>query len=164
MTEPPNDPRARIPALEERLAADPRSPMFLPLAEAYRAAGRRPDAERVLRDGLLRHPGHHSARAALGRILLESGKAEEALLVLEQTVAASPQNLLARRLLEELRRNEPPGSEEPARSPAPARVVPAPPSAHRQPAPVRDAVGQPSSPADELSSVARAERAQGGVQ
>ena len=74
MTEPPNDPRARIPALEERLAADPRSPMFLPLAEAYRAAGRRPDAERVLRDGLLRHPGHHSARAALGRILLESGK------------------------------------------------------------------------------------------
>ncbi len=76
-------PQPKIADLEKRLAADPASRLFLPLAEAYRAAGRLADAERVLRAGLVRHPEHHSARASLGRVLRGSGRNEEALLVLE---------------------------------------------------------------------------------
>ncbi len=93
---------SKIAELEKRLAADPESHLFLPLAEAYRAAGRPGESERLLRDGLVCHPDHHAARASLGRVLFEAGRAEEALLVLEQVRVADPDNLLARRLLEEL--------------------------------------------------------------
>ena len=54
----------KISHLEARLASDPDSLLFLPLAEAYRGDGRLQEAEGALRSGLRHHPEHHSARAA----------------------------------------------------------------------------------------------------
>ena len=50
--------RQRLMALyEQRLAADPGSRAFLPLAELYRRDARHQDARRILEAGLGRHPG-----------------------------------------------------------------------------------------------------------
>ena len=105
MAESPNPPE-KIEALERRLAADPGSVLFFSLAEAYRQAGRLVAAERVLREGLRQHGGHHSARTALGRILAGSGRTDEAREQLQEVLRGAPGNLLARNLLEELPRRE----------------------------------------------------------
>lgn len=112
---------AKLARLEERVARDPSSPLFLPLAEAYRQKGRAADAERVLRAGLGHHKEHFSARTALGRVLLQLGRPEEARHELERVHRAVPENLLAARLLAEARRQGapagptvPPGREDPA--------------------------------------------------
>ncbi len=112
---------AKLARLEERVSRDPSSPLFLPLAEAYRQEGRATDAERVLRAGLGHHKEHFSARTALGRVLLQLGRPEEARHELERVHRAVPENLLAARLLAEARRHGappgptvPPGREDPA--------------------------------------------------
>ncbi len=93
----------KVARLAERVSRDPASALFLPLAEAYRQQGRPAVAESVLRAGLSHHKVHYSARTALGRVLLELGRVEEALLELESVHLAVPDNLLAARLLEEAR-------------------------------------------------------------
>lgn len=93
----------KVARLAERVSRDPASALFLPLAEAYRQQGRPAVAESVLRAGLAHHKVHYSARTALGRVLLELGRADEALLELEGVHRAAPENLLAARLLEEAR-------------------------------------------------------------
>ena len=99
---------ARLARLEERVSRDSSSPLFLPLAEAYRQQGRAVDAERVLRAGLSHHKEHFSARTALGRVLLQLDRPQEARRELQQVHSAVPDNLLAARLLEEAcRRAEP---------------------------------------------------------
>jgi len=108
MNRPTSDPEGKIAELERRLADDPTSTLFLPLGEAYRAAGRSADAERTLRAGLDRHPDHGAARAALGRVLLESGRTDAAVLLLEAALAVAPDNVLARRLLDKVRAASPP--------------------------------------------------------
>jgi len=108
MNRPTSDPEGKIAELERRLADDPTSTLFLPLGEAYRAAGRSTDAERTLRAGLDRHPDHGAARAALGRVLLESGRTDAAVLLLEAALAVAPDNVLARRLLDKVRAASPP--------------------------------------------------------
>ena len=112
---------AKLARLEERVSRNPSSPLFLPLAEAYRQEGRAADAERVLRAGLDHHREHFSARTALGRVLLQLQRPEEARQELERVHRAVPENLLASRLLEESRRQEAPagptvapGREDPA--------------------------------------------------
>ena len=92
----------RLLEMERRVEREPASLLFAPLAEMYRSAGRLADAERVLRIGLQRHPEHHSAATALGRVLLEQGRLDEAGSVLEGVVALVPDNLLAVRLLREV--------------------------------------------------------------
>jgi hypothetical protein len=114
---------AKRTRLEERVLRDPSSALFLPLAELYRQEGRATDAERVLRAGLRRHKERYSARTALGRILLELGRPEEAALELESVHRAVPENLLAARLLEEARRGQEPAPA-PAAAPVVAREVP----------------------------------------
>jgi len=108
MNRPTSDPEGKIAELERRLADDPTSTLFLPLGEAYRAAGRSADAERTLRAGLDRHPDHGAARAALGRVLLESGRTDASVLLLEAALAVAPDNVLARRLLDKVRAASPP--------------------------------------------------------
>lgn len=94
---------AKVARLEQRVSSDPSSPLFVPLAEAYRRQGQIHDAERVLRAGLLHHKEHFSARTALGRVLLELDRPQEARRELEEVHRAVPENLLAARLLEEAR-------------------------------------------------------------
>ena len=114
-----------IEKLEERLAADPASKVFVPLAEEYRKAGHLDRALAVLRSGLSRNPGYGSARVALARVHLQRGELVEARELLTQLVAEAPDNLLALRLLEE---TGPPASAEPEPAatpqPAPGRDVP----------------------------------------
>jgi tetratricopeptide (TPR) repeat protein len=148
----------KILDLEARLASSPESPLFLPLAEAYRRDGRLREAEGALRSGLRHHPEHHSARTALGRVLLEQDRPEEARAELETVLAAVPDNLLAGRLLQELTAGgSSPATEEPE---APASAVQEPPAtAPEVPGPaaaVSPALEEPS-PTDELSSVTLAE-------
>ena len=95
---------SRISELERRVASDPASIAFAQLAEEYRRAGRLDDAVRVCRTGLSRHPGYPSARVTLGRALLAQGLHAEARLELHAAAAADPDNIAARRGMEEVRR------------------------------------------------------------
>ncbi len=65
---------ARIRAWSEEVARDPDTLAFLPLAEAYRQAGRRDAALRLCLRGLERHPTHVEAHYLLGRLYREGGE------------------------------------------------------------------------------------------
>ena len=67
-----NEEAAVAPAIrrsEERLAKDPGSLAFAPLADLYRKAGRIPEAVQLCRDGLGRFPGYGTARLILAKAL-----------------------------------------------------------------------------------------------
>ena len=126
----------KISNLAARLAARPGSVLFVPLAEAYRQAGRLSEAEAVLRRGLADRPEHHTARVALARVLVERGEEGSARPELERVLDAVPDNLLAARLLDQI------GAAGPVAESAGAARVP------EEPAPA---------PADRLSSLTLAE-------
>jgi tetratricopeptide (TPR) repeat protein len=88
-----------IVKLSERLAKDPTSKLFMPLAEEYIKAGMLEEAVMVLMDGLKTHPGFISAHVTLGKVYLEKGQIKEAKEQFETVIQASPDNLLAHRKL-----------------------------------------------------------------
>jgi tetratricopeptide (TPR) repeat protein len=100
------DTRAADPVrrYEERLARDPASLVFAPLADLYRKAGRARDAIRLCREGLARVPGYTTARLVLAKALLDDGQPEAALAELGALVAAAPRDAEAHRLLAALHR------------------------------------------------------------
>ena len=67
-----------ITKLSERLAKDPTSKLFVPLAEEYIKAGMLEEAVAVLMDGLKAHPGFTSAHVTLGKVYLGKGQIKEA--------------------------------------------------------------------------------------
>jgi tetratricopeptide (TPR) repeat protein len=85
----------RIETLRRRVESDPASFAFAPLAEEYRKAGLLKDAIEICRVGLARHPAYVSARATLGRALLEAGDVEAARGELEKVLKTAPENLTA---------------------------------------------------------------------
>jgi len=89
---------------EERLARDPTSLTFAPLADAYRKAGRTRDAIRLCRDGLGRFPQYSTARLILAKALLDEGNPEEALSEVKAVLEKSPRDAEAHRLASELDR------------------------------------------------------------
>ena len=97
--------RSRLEDLERRVSHDPASIAFAQLAEEYRRAGRIEDAVRVCRAGLETHPTYGSARVTLARALIEMGQHHEAKTELERVVHEAPDNLVAIRVLSELRRH-----------------------------------------------------------
>ncbi|HTM04766.1 MAG TPA: tetratricopeptide repeat protein [Vicinamibacterales bacterium] len=97
--------RFRLEDLERRVSHDPASIAFAQLAEEYRRAGRIDDAVRVCRAGLEKHPTYGSARVTLARALIEMGQHRDAKTELEQVVREAPDNLVAIRVLSELRRH-----------------------------------------------------------
>ena len=92
MTESP-----RIQELRRRVEQDPASLAFAPLAEELRRAGRLDEAIPLCRAGLRYHPEYVSARATLGRALLDRGDVDDALQELTQVLAAAPDHLAALR-------------------------------------------------------------------
>jgi len=94
----------RIDELRRRVQTDPASFAFAALAEEYRKLGRHQEAIDTCRAGLARHPAYVSARATLGRALLDVGDLETAKAELEQVLRASPENLAALRGLAEIHR------------------------------------------------------------
>jgi tetratricopeptide (TPR) repeat protein len=95
---------AAIRRYEERLAKDPSSLAFAPLADLYRKAGRARDAIRLCREGLERFPGHATARLILARALADEGEGEAALGELRAILESSPRDAAAHRLASELHR------------------------------------------------------------
>jgi tetratricopeptide (TPR) repeat protein len=77
----------RIEDLRRRIQEDPASLAFAPLAEELRRAGRIQEAVRVCRTGLALHPEYLSARATLGRALLDLGQLDDALAELTAVLA-----------------------------------------------------------------------------
>ena len=80
---------------------DPRSRVFAPLAEAYRKMGLHDEAFRVCAAGVKLHPDFASGRVAFAKILLDGGRATEALEQLEKATQLSPDNLLAHSMMGE---------------------------------------------------------------
>jgi tetratricopeptide (TPR) repeat protein len=100
---------SRILDLRRRVQQDPASLSFAPLAEELRRAGRLDEAVIVCQTGLALHPEYSSARATLGRALLELGDLDQAFLELTTVLGSAPQHLGALRGVAEIhqRRGEP---------------------------------------------------------
>jgi len=90
---------SEITKLTERVSKDPKSKLFVPLAEEYKKAGDLEMAIHVLTEGLKNNPGYVTARAILGRLLLERGDIAGSQKELEEVVKIIPDNLLAQRKL-----------------------------------------------------------------
>lgn len=99
MLSSPGNPR--IDELRARLASDPGSRMFFPLAEELRKAGSLEEAERVLREGIERHPAYLSAWVSLGRLLAQQERHREAVEVLNRALQLDRENVVAARLAAE---------------------------------------------------------------
>jgi tetratricopeptide (TPR) repeat protein len=93
---------SRIEELRRRVEADPASIAFAQLAEEYRRGGALEEAVNCCRRGLARHPGYLSARATLGRALLDLGSLDEAGHELELVLQSAPDNLAAIRAMADL--------------------------------------------------------------
>ncbi len=93
---------SEIAKLTERLAKDPKSKLFVPLAEEYKKSGDIEMAIQVLMDGLRSNPGYVTARSFLGRLLMDKGDMPGAQKELEEVIKAIPDNLLAQRKLGDL--------------------------------------------------------------
>lgn len=94
-----NKDTSEITKLTERISKDPKSKLFVPLAEEYKKIGDIEMAILVLTDGLKNNPGYVTARSFLGRLLLEQGDLAGAQKEFEEVVKAIPDNLLAQRKL-----------------------------------------------------------------
>ncbi len=93
---------SEITKLTERIAKDPKSKLFVPLAEEYKKIGDIDMAVMVLQEGLANNPGYVTARSFLGRLLLENGDLVGAQKELEEVIKTIPDNLLAQRKLGDL--------------------------------------------------------------
>ncbi|MCK9996048.1 MAG: tetratricopeptide repeat protein [Candidatus Krumholzibacteria bacterium] len=91
----------KIEIFTMRLAQDPYSRVFAPLADLLRQAGRLDDALELLDDGLIRHPDYLSALVIKGRALLDSGHVDQARQVLAGVLDRDPENFVVLRLMTE---------------------------------------------------------------
>jgi tetratricopeptide (TPR) repeat protein len=96
------DADSRIRELEGRVAREPGSRFFMPLAEEYRKAGRLPDAIKALESGLALHEGYVAARIALARAHLEAGRIDDSVAAFSKALAEDPSNLVAAKALGDL--------------------------------------------------------------
>ena len=93
-----------IKRYEERLARDPASLAFAPLADAYRKAGRTREAINLCREGLGRFPHYTTARLILAKAHLDDGNLDAALGELGVILQSSPKDVQAHRLTAEIHR------------------------------------------------------------
>jgi tetratricopeptide (TPR) repeat protein len=93
---------SEIAKLTERISKDPKSKLFVPLAEEYKKSGDIEMAIHVLTEGLKNNPGYVTARSFLGRLLFDMGDLTSARREFEEVVKAVPDNLLAQKKLGDL--------------------------------------------------------------
>ncbi len=84
------------------LQKDPNSQIFAALGEAYRELKMMAEAEKVVRDGMKRHPHFVGGLVTFAKILRDLGKFQEALAPLKKAVQLSPENILAHQLMAEV--------------------------------------------------------------
>ncbi|HSG05430.1 MAG TPA: tetratricopeptide repeat protein, partial [Nitrospiria bacterium] len=92
--------------LAEKVAGDPKSRLFVKLAEEYLKSEMVDEAIAALNDGLKNHPSFFAAKVMLGRALLEKGDIAEAKATFEGVVSVNPDNLLAQRKLAGIYKDE----------------------------------------------------------
>jgi tetratricopeptide (TPR) repeat protein len=93
---------SEITKLTERISKDPKSKLFVPLAEEYKKAGDMEMSIHVLTEGLKNNPGYVTARSFLGKLLFEKGDLSGAQKEFEEVAKAIPDNLMAQRKLGDL--------------------------------------------------------------
>jgi tetratricopeptide (TPR) repeat protein len=93
---------SEIVKLTERISKDPKSKLFVPLAEEYKKSGDLEMAIHVLSEGLKNNPTYITARSVLGKLLLEKGDLAASQKEFEEVVRAIPDNLMAQRKLADL--------------------------------------------------------------
>ncbi len=93
---------SEIAKLTERISKDPKSKLFVPLAEEYKKAGDLEMSIHVLTEGLKNNPGYVTARSFLGKLLIEKGDLPAAQKEFEEVVKVIPDNLMAQRRLGDL--------------------------------------------------------------
>ncbi len=94
-----------IEKLREKVAKDPNSRLFVPLADEYRKMGLLDEAIAALIEGLNNQPGYMSARVSLGKVYFEKKMLAEAKEEFEKVVSAIPDNLFAQKKLAETYRD-----------------------------------------------------------
>lgn len=90
---------SEIAKLEERISKDPKSKLFVPLAEEYKKAGDIERSIQVLMEGLKNNPTYVTARSFLGRLLFEKGDMAGAQKEFEEVAKSIPDNLMAQHKL-----------------------------------------------------------------
>ncbi len=93
------DAMAEVEELKKKLAQNPDSLIFVPLADAYRKAGQFQEAIDVCKKGLEKHPAYMSARVVLGRIYGEKNMLEEAVVELQKVEKADVDNIMVHSML-----------------------------------------------------------------
>jgi tetratricopeptide (TPR) repeat protein len=91
-----------IAKLVERISKDPKSKLFVPLAEEYKKAGDIEKSIHVLMEGLKNNPGYVTARSFLGRLLFDKGDMAGAQREFEEVAKSIPDNLMAQHKLGDL--------------------------------------------------------------
>ena len=94
--------REDIERLQQKIAKDPDSKLFVPLAEEYKKAGMVDEAINVLVQGLEKQPNYLSARVSLGKIYMGKGLLNEARDEFQKVIAIIPDNLYAHKKLAEI--------------------------------------------------------------
>ncbi len=84
---------SEIAKLTGRISQDPKSKLFVPLAEEYKKAGDLEMAIHVLLEGLKNNPDYVTARSSLGKLLLAKGDLAGAQKEFEEVVKHIPDNL-----------------------------------------------------------------------
>jgi tetratricopeptide (TPR) repeat protein len=93
---------SEIAKLTGRITKDPKSKLFVPLAEEYKKAGDIDMAIHVLLEGLKRNPEYVIARSSLGKLLIAKGDLAGAQREFEDVVRISPDNPMAQKKLGDL--------------------------------------------------------------
>jgi tetratricopeptide (TPR) repeat protein len=93
---------SEIGKLTERVSSDPKSKLFVPLAEEYKKKGDLEMAIHVLSTGLKNNPDYVAARSFLGKLLIEQGELAGAQKEFETVIKVMPDNFLAQRKLGDL--------------------------------------------------------------
>lgn len=95
-----------IPLLEDRLAANPRSPLFARLASLYANEGRFDEAIDLCTAGLKEFPEYPTAHLVLARCFEATGRTVEALIEYRRVLKAVPDNPTVRDLLGRIEKRE----------------------------------------------------------
>ncbi|RME35991.1 MAG: tetratricopeptide repeat protein [Deltaproteobacteria bacterium] len=85
----------KIAGYTEILAKDPKSTVFVSLAEAYRQLGMLDDALEIIDKGLANLPQFVPGYVARGRVLAQKNQLADAAVALEKALAIEPENLSA---------------------------------------------------------------------
>lgn len=88
---------SRLDELKKVLTRDPASRQFLALADEYRRQGQVKEAIEVLERGLAQNPAAVAGHVALGRLLHQTGRVDDALASFQAALRLDPQNLVALR-------------------------------------------------------------------